>query len=468
MGATERPASLVKLVHVADLRTWACLKRYEDHDGITLADYRRRKSAAEAMSQEVAGLAAAEARLTEIDHGAPFVYRKEYIEVPRRLVPRHLRFNLPVPAHEGTEFDSDEGTVVDGQLRIRASWRRRWTFVRYTCPSQVHYRAEIVKLRNTLETASAIDRWKLNEVRTTRDLHKVIFISHRWDGADHPDPEGRQLARLSVLENCYVIYDYCAFPQDTSTPEGAAALNTVLSGMNEFIHDVAVLAAPDYLERGWCIYEYIVASMRASLVCDEMNDPTFVTLRNLAATRPPVSPRLSGEGMESEIQNAKNNRTLETVNALLPSFGGSKFSVESDRVIVKDLLILELMRMLPSKLEHTPYLGWTPTRWTKDELLNAFSSKLEWERMQDSLYFKPYEMEVPETLEAAKARGYEVDRMPFDRTEMAWMRLVDGKGFGMLIGGFAWALLYIAAAAIGAAALVTLLLFFLVRWIFFS
>ena len=365
MGANERGASLVKLLHVADLQTWDRLKRYEDHDGITLADYRRRKSAAEAMRHAVADLAAAEARLAEIDHGASFVYRKEYVKVPCTLIPRWRRLDLPAPDHEGTEFDSDKGTVIDGQLRIRASWRRTRAFVHYICPSRVHHRAEIATLRETVETASAGDRWKLNELRTTRDLHKVIFISHRWDGPDHPDPEGRQLARLSVLANCYVIYDYCAFPQDTSTPDGAVALNTVLSGMNEFIHDVVVMAAPDYLERGWCIYEYIVALMRASLVCDEMSDPTFVTLRNLAATRPPVSLRIGGGGMESEIQNAKNNRTLETVNALLPSFGGSKFSVESDRVIVKDLLILELMRMLPSKLEYTPYLGaWTSTRWT--------------------------------------------------------------------------------------------------------
>jgi hypothetical protein len=466
MAVSEGSASLVKLVHVADLETWDRLKRYEDHDGITLADYRRRKNAAEAMRREVADLAAAKARLTEIDHGAPFVYHKECVEVPRTLIPRWRRRDLPAPDHEGTEFDSDEGMVIEGRLRIRASWRRTWTFVRYICPSRVHHRAEIATLRETLEAASTGDRWKLNEVRTTRDLHKVVFISHRWHGSHHPDPEGRQPAKLAVLENCYIIYDYCAFPQDTGTPEGAAALNTVLSGMNELIHDVVVMAAPDYLERGWCIYEYIVASMRASLVCDEMNDPTFVTLRNLAATRPPVSPRITGGGMESEIQNAKNNRTLETVNTLLPLFGASKFSIESDRVIVRDLLVSELARMLPSKLEYTPYLGeWKSTSWTKDELLNAFSSELEWEEMQETSMFKPYVMKVPETLEAAKARGYDVDRMPFDSPEMAWMRLVDMSWIG---DGIARIAPYIAAVAIAAATLAAILLFFLIGWIVFS
>jgi hypothetical protein len=173
---------------------------------------------------------------------------------------------------------------------------------------------EIAKFKATLSSADREERARLAEAQGSRYRQPVLFISHRWEALHHPDPEGHQLSKLRTLKDCFLIYDYASFLQDTSAPEDEQALLKIMSGMN------ALLTASDFLERGWCIYEYIVASMRTSIVCDELNDPNFVLLRNLAATKPPVSLSLKGHSTESQIQNAKDQRTLQTVNAILPLF----------------------------------------------------------------------------------------------------------------------------------------------------
>jgi hypothetical protein len=309
-------------------------------------------------------------------------------------------------------------------------------------------------------------RVRLAEAQGSRDLQPVLFISHRWEATDHPDPEGWQLARLQALEDCSVIYDYASFPQDITAPEDEAALLEILSGMNALIGNVLVLAAPDYLERGWCIYEYIVASMRASIVCDELNDPNFVTLRNLAATEPPMSPRLLGSGLESEIQNAKNQRTLETVNTILPLFARSKFTVERDREIVRDLLVSELVQTLPGKMEYQQYLGeWKTIPWTEEELRDAFTSELKWESLQHARYFKPFEPKVPSTLVEAVKNGYRLDRMPL-QNDMTWATLIDPNFFGCILKALPTLILGLLGGVV-LLVILLVLLGLLIWWIFF-
>jgi hypothetical protein len=307
---------------------------------------------------------------------------------------------------------------------------------------------------------------RLAEARASRYLQPVLFISHRWDGTTHPDSEGRQLAKLQALEDCFLIYDYASFPQDTTSTKDDAALREILMDMNALISNVLVLAAPDFLERGWCIYEYTVASMRASIVCDELNDPSYVLLRNLAATEPPVSMTLRGHSIESEIQNAKNQKTLETVNAILPLFNRSKFTVERDREIVRKLLVSELMRTLPSKMEYLSYLGeWKTSSWTEEELYEAFTSELKWPPLQYSHLFKPFEPKVPSTVAEAVTNGYELDRMP-PQTDWTPLTLLDWRPVGDMAGIFVKALLIAGLIAAGVILLILVLLFLLV-WRFF-
>ena len=325
---------------------------------------------------------------------------------------------------------------------------------------------EIARLKDELSATDHERRARLAEAQASRYLQPVLFISHRWGGTAHPDPEGRQLAKLQALEDCFLIYDYASFPQDTAAPEDEAALLEILSGMNALISNVLVLAAPDFLDRGWCIYEYTVASMRASIVCDELSDSKFVTLRNLAATRPPVSLRVLGGGMESEIQNAKNQRTLETVNTILPLFNQSKFTVQRDREIVRDLLVSELARTLPRKMEYMQYLGeWKTMAWTEEELRDAFKSELKWEHLQYAENFKPFEPKVPSTVAEAVRGGYRLDRMPL-QNDWTWFTLLDSKSLeGIAKGLLTFGL--IAAGAVMLLVLVLALLFLLAWWIFF-
>jgi hypothetical protein len=358
----------VKLVHASDLKTWARFPEYRGHDGPTLGEYRARRRAAERVLRKFHYLTRAQDRLAELDVETPVEYARREITLPPSFRPGLCAVALPKPDNPASTITCEDGEVSGETLRIRRSWRKRTVTARYACPSRVLNAGEIAELKETLSAADDGARAQLAEAQASRYLQPILFISHRWDATGHPDPEGRQLAKLRALEDCFLIYDYASFPQDTAAPEDEALLLEILSGMNALISNVLVLTAPDFLERGWCIYEYTVASLRASIVCDELNDPNFVTLRNLAATQPPVSPRLTGHSIESEIQNAKNQRTLETVNAILPLFNRSKFTVERDREIVRNLLVSELGRALPSKMEYLPYVGeWKTVSWTEEE-----------------------------------------------------------------------------------------------------
>jgi hypothetical protein len=382
----------VKIIHSSDLKTWTRFPEYRDHAGPTLGEYRARRQAAEAVAWELRGLVRAQDRLAQLDLDTPVEYARHKISLPRSVRRGQCEISLPEPDHPTTTITCDAGEVFGRVLRLPRSWRKRTATAHYACPSWVLNADEIAKLKDTLSRADGETCARLAEAQTSRYQRPVLFISHRWDGLHHPDPEGRQLTKLQTLKDCFLIYDYVSFPQDTTAPEDEAALLEILSSMNALISNVLVLTAPDFLERGWCIYEYIVSSMRASIVCDELNDPNFVMLRNLAATRPPVSPRILGHSIESGTQNAKNQRTLETVNAILPLFNRSKFTVERDREIVRDLLVSELMRMLPGKMEYLQYLGeWKTIPWTEEELRAAFTSELKWERMQSNEFFKPFD-----------------------------------------------------------------------------
>lgn len=453
-------------MHASDLKSWTRFPEYRDHDGPTLGDYRVRRHAVEAVLRELQDLVRAQDRLAELDVTTPIEYALHEIPLPRSVLLGLCEIALPEPNHPASTITSDIGEVAGLVLRVPRSWRTRTVTVRYACPSRVLNANEIAKLKDTLSADDEV-RTRHAEAQASRYLQPVLFISHRWEGLDHPDPEGRQLAKLRALKDCFLIYDYASFPQNTTVPEDEAALLEILSGMNALIEKVVVLAAPDFLERGWCIYEYIVASMRASIICDELNDPNFVMLRNFAATRPPVSDRFLDSSIESELQNAKTQKTLETVNIILPLFNQSKFTVERDREIVRDLLVSELVRMLPGKKQYVQYMGeWKTICWTAEELREAFTSELKWEQLYYDHNFKPFEPKVPSTVAEAVINGYRLDLMT-GQNGLTWLTLHDVKTFLARAADIAKLLAFVLIAAVGMMVLVLGLLFLLVRWIFF-
>ena len=458
----------IKIIHASVLKTWTRFPEYRGHDGPTLAEYEARRQAAEDRLWKVRHLRRMQDRLAEVDVDTPIEYARHEISVPSSIRRGVSEVALPKPDNAESTITCDEGEVFGEMLRVPRSLRKRTVTARYVCPSNVLNANAIAKLKEILSKADDKSRAQLAEARASRYLHPILFISHRWEAKDHPDPEGRQLTKLQTLEDCFVIYDYASFPQDTAAPEDEAALREILLGMNGLIRKVLVLTAPDFLERGWCIYEYIVASMRASLVCDELNDPNFVMLRNLAATNPPVSMRLLGHSVESEIQNAKNQKTLEMVNSILPLFNRSRFTVERDRHIVRDLLVSELERALPAKMEYVQYVGeWKTIRWTKKELQNAFQKELTWESLQYNPIFKPFKPKVPSSIAAAVKNGYRLDRMGMQNA-MTWASLIDWSAFAPLVKALLKGLLIVAQilAAVVVVILVIVIVL-LVWWIFF-
>jgi hypothetical protein len=238
----------------------------------------------------------------------------------------------------------------------------------------------------------------------------VLFVSHRWLSTTHPDPEGLQLQQLQALSSCYLIYDYASFPQDMSRPGAQQELRQVLQAMNGLIDHVLVLADPDYMNRGWCLYEYITAALTHQIVCDEIRDPALVRLRNLVATKP--NPPGLGSTYR-EARNAKSQLVLEAVNAMLPVFAKGQYTVASDREIVQNLLISKLLEVLPRKQEYMPYVGeWKTIEWTRQELDQAFVGQLQWEALQHDPTMPVFEPKVPHTLAGAMAQGFAIEQQP--------------------------------------------------------
>ena len=283
----------------------------------------------------------------------------------------------------------------------------------------------------------------------------VLFISHRWQSTSHPDPAGQQLKKLQQLTDCYIIYDYVSFPQDTSTAEAKEALRQVLAQMNSLIDHVMVLSDPDFMNRGWCLYEYISASLKYRIVCDEINDPAMVRLRNVVATHP--NPPGIGSTYREAV-NAKNQFVLEAVNKVLPVFGRSGFTKPEDKAIVQRLLIEFLRQSLPKKQEYTQYVAeWKATEWTEEELSAAFESQLNWEPLQYDATTPVFEPAVPHSIAKAIEAGYQIEAQPAD---------FGNERYEMDFSGTRRTVVFI-KVIVGIVALLLLWgIYHLVRWIF--
>jgi hypothetical protein len=229
----------------------------------------------------------------------------------------------------------------------------------------------------------------------------------------------------------------------------------VLDAMNGFIDNVLVLSDPDYMNRGWCLYEYIVGSMTHRIICDEIKDPALVRLRNLVAT----DPHPPGIGSTyREARNAKSQLVLEAVNAVLPVFGHGEFTVPTDRPIVQNLLIRRLRGTLPPKQEYIPYVGeWKTVEWTEEELAAAFESELKWEALQYDPTVPIFEPAVPDTVAEAVAAGFSIEKQPkdFGQERYNW----DFSGVGRIA-------LMIKAGVAAVILLILWALYRVVRWMF--
>lgn len=406
----------VKLVHADDLQKWGTFKEYSEHQSITYADYLAGVKRINALKNRVAEITRTQEKLAQLETEDLEKYDIIEISVPRSLFWRELEIPLPEPPYEKTKMTCVSGEIKNWKLYIRGQWKTQIALISRSCPSYVLHQQEIASLQQRLKEFPQEDLDIVDEIKTSRYTQPVLFISHRWESVTHPDPERHQYRKLSALSNCFMIYDYSSFPQRLTDEGEKAALQRVLANMNRLIKNVVILKSPTYIERGWCIYEYILASLTLSTVCDEIRASDFVNLRNLAATRPTLPENLfRGNSVDSAIQNSIATETLKTMNRILPQFNQSQFTVKADRETVTELLLDKLMAILPSKKEYpSPYLGeWIDVPWTREELRNAFQKEIQVEGLNTlPSSLKPYQLKVPNTLEEAMANNYALDVAP--------------------------------------------------------
>lgn len=420
----------VKLVHADDLQKWGSFKEYSEHNSITYAEYREGVKRIKALKKQVNKIIKTQERLEVLEKGDFEEYDTIEVDVPRSFFRKELEIPLPDPPYENTKMTCSIGEIKDGNLYVKGKWGMQQAIIFRSCPSGILHKEELDSIRQWLKELPQEDLDIVNEIKTSRFSYPVLFISHRWESIVHPDPEGHQYRKLSKLQNCFMIYDYSSFPQRITNESEKAALENILTNMNQLIKNVVILKSPTYIERGWCIYEYILASLTLSAVCDEIRDPDFVRLRNFRATRPTLPENVfRGHSIDSSIQNSIAAEILQSVNRILPRFSHSLFTVEEDRKIVTELLLSLLLAVLPPKKEYpSPYLGeWIDVPWTREELQDAFQKEIQWGSLYTSHSLNPYQLKVPDTLEEAMASNYSLDTAP-PNTSMTWLERILGSG----------------------------------------
>jgi hypothetical protein len=398
-------------VHSEDLHKWDRFPRCQEFDAVTYGQYRSEAYQVERRRRTVAHLLSARASLDELDTDEPVEYRDEMLEVPRRSPSRRtVRLALPEAPRRDAWVESSSGRVQDGTVEVEAHWRRRWIHLRYRGPSRSVHAERIDELRRLLDAMSEEQRRTIEEVTSSRFAHPVLFISHRWESEAHPDPSGSQLRKLRALKDCFLVYDYSSFPQPPRSNQEEADFKEILASMDQLITKVVVLEARDYLTRGWCVYEYIVASLHRTTVCDELQDRRFVKLRDWAGTPPPLGLTFR-DSNESQQQNFINERILDAVQEVLPIYSEGQFQNEHDRDLVTELLIDHLKRALPPIKESNPYFGeWKTTQWTNELLAPFFVGGSERPRLESAIPIRRFDTSVPSTLQDAVNCRYEIKR----------------------------------------------------------
>jgi len=398
----------VKLVDVEDLSGWERFKKYEEHASPSYLDYMKEAQRVADLKREIRGLVAADKAIREKGIDEPVEYKTEFVTVPGSFWRRRVRVKLPAAEYEQTAHQASDGfEVVDGHLSGITKFRKQEVLVRYRCPTRVRHGSEIEQKKRWLEAQPKDDIAKLHDLETSWSRKSILFVSHRWSSAEHPDPNGKQLEKLRALKQFLIIYDYSSFPQECNTDK----LALVLQNMTRLIKNVVVLGSDDYVERGWCLYEYLVASLRVSIVFDEINDDDFVQLRRWSATEAPANMSLKGHSFDSQIQNSISKGILEAVNRIRPRYVNSKFTINGDRETVTSLLTDMLLETLPSRREYpSPYLGeWVNKAWTREELQAAFRDDRRGQELEQAvaeldtsmMQATPNQVDIPTTIQAA-------------------------------------------------------------------
>jgi hypothetical protein len=403
------PLAHVKLVHSSELEKLQRFPRYQDFTGVFLAEHYIRCREMQKGAADTETFMRADKRLREIDHEGSINYGLRAVTVPGSLIKRIVEIDVGDVKWDRTTMVPKEGEVCDGKLLVTTRLLERTVDVSFSCPSRVYHAEEIARLKAQMAAVAPEHRSFSEEAR--RALEPVLFISHRWETIDHPDPEGRQLDRLRELKNCYLVYDYTSFPQPRRTPSEEKVFQEIMNHMNFLLDRVVVLQSPDHLERGWLVFEYLVSAIGQGIACDEVAHPDFVELHDWCNTRAPIPHNLIRNSYESMQSNYINGKILKLITKVAPLFRASKFSLATDREEVTKRMVSFLKQRLPPKMEYMQGLGECESiPWTDEEIDAIFCGRVDFqEEFTGSL--KRHETHVPRDLANASAKNYMVDRM---------------------------------------------------------
>jgi hypothetical protein len=402
----------VKLLYTRDLANLSGIPRYQDYDGISLAEYIAKRKHLQTLRLKCKNLLEARRWLREHDHEELVDCDLVEVRVPHSLMRRKVSIEIPRSRFAESVPQSACGPVMNGYLTVKSGWCEQVVNIQYRCPSKVFYRDDIDKHARLIASSSSEELGCLQHIDSSPFSAPLLFISHRWQSTTHPDPNGDTLSRLQELGDAFLIFDYSSFPQEPLNSEYAANLKLILEQMNKLMHNVVVLYHAEYLQRGWCVYEYLSASLSGRLVCDEVGDKRFIELLRWIRTKSPPASNPWHDGFEAGTDNFIQESILRAVNELMPVVKSAQYTIVNDRSIVRALLRNMLKQRLPNKREHDPYLGESkPVPWTNNELDQAFESGLTWETLQTNST-DAFKVFVPTKLQAAAAQGFRVQVTP--------------------------------------------------------
>src|SRR5262249_34902067 len=136
-----------------------------------------------------------------------------------------------------------------------------------TLPTHAELKGELVDYRDIrgFTLSGPLSMWRGKNILATTPC---IFVSHRWQLSDHPDPDGSHLriildrlkpviaqAQNQGADDVYLWIDFCCLPQRTEgralSPEDGETLQAGLAQLTEILKscDLMVLDSPDYTNR---------------------------------------------------------------------------------------------------------------------------------------------------------------------------------------------------------------------------
>lgn len=196
------------------------LPKYQEHSALSYFDQSEQAHRVAALKAEFSSVVEIWHRMKELDRSDMVAYSRFAVDVPGSLLGAKKSIALPRKKYANTVVSVGDRVVERGVLLVDAGWRTRSIHVTYSSPSRDCYASELRSLRERLEQITPAERRALQEIVESRFAHPVLFISHRWESVERPDPHAAQLARLRELKKCFIIYDYSSFRSRRSRRRG--------------------------------------------------------------------------------------------------------------------------------------------------------------------------------------------------------------------------------------------------------